>query len=83
MNISEPKSVTVPELVLIAATRGPSVSGRSTACRKVQGRTTQAAGLVAILIRSRKHSSDCDARFRKKTSKRHATLRRFGFLARL
>ena len=59
MDILEPKSITVPEIALIAATRGAIGFG---AGLLLAGKF--AAGLDAIFVRAGQHDSDHDASVR-------------------
>jgi hypothetical protein len=58
------KTLTVPEIAIIAATRGALGFGATT-CRQVQTGKTESARLVVVPFRSGEHDPDCDARLQK------------------
>ena len=65
MDLSEPKSITVPELALIAATRGAIGFGAGLLLAgKIQTGKAKGAGLDAVFIGAVEHDSDRDGRVR-------------------
>ena len=67
MSISEPQSVTVPEIALIAATRGAIGFGAGLLLAgKFRREKTKGAGLDTVLVRPGEYDPDRPARIREK-----------------
>jgi len=81
VNISEAKSVTVPELALIAATRGVIGFGAGLLLAdKFKGERRKLLGWSLFFVGPGKHNSDCDARFREKNKRLSRNTKCIGLL---